>query len=200
MILVPGSWQSRGLALALLLSLLGMAYLLLAHPVITKFTFYAEKQTEYRDRLLRYKRIAATRPLIEQRLATLQQRQRTTADFLKSSTHTLAAAELQEQVKSIIVSHGGRLVSTQILAARNGELFPRVTIKVRMKGDIEGVLQVFHALEAGRPFLFLDNVYMRVRVIKRRRTVRPRRGQRVQQEGELDVRFELSGFMRSVGQ
>lgn len=199
MILVPGSWQSRGLALSLLLFLLGMVYLLLVRPVITQFAFYAEEQTEYRDHLLRYKRIAATQPLVEQRLATLQQRQRTTADFLESSTHTLAAAELQEQVKSIIVSHGGRLVSTQILAARNGELFPRVTIKVQMKGDIEGVLKVFHALESGRPFLFLDNVYMRVRVV-RRRTVRPRRGQLVPLEGELDVRFELSGFMRSVGQ
>ena len=50
------------------------------------------------------------------------------------------------------------VLSTQILPAGEEAGFIRVALKVRMRGGLDNAVKVFHDLETGQPYLFLDNV------------------------------------------
>jgi hypothetical protein len=57
---------------------------------------------------------------------------------------------------------------------------------VRMRGDLVNIVQMFHTLEAGTPFLFLDKVSIR-NVMSRRKTIIT--------YIPLDADFELYGYL-----
>ena len=106
----------------------------------------------------------------------------------KSNSAALAAAELQRLVKRIIVSKNAEVVSTQILTTRQEEGFDRVALKVRIRGELENIIQAFYVIETGEPFVFMDNV-----------SVRASRGRRVRGQAptlqKLDIDMELIGYM-----
>jgi|HubBroStandDraft_1064217.scaffolds.fasta_scaffold35531_2 general secretion pathway protein M len=121
-------------------------------------------------------------------LAALKQHQASTVGFLQSSTESLAAAELQSRIKSAVEGAHGELRSTQILPGREEGGFHRVSIRGQIVVDMAAMQRMFYELEASAPFLFLDNVEIRARATSR---------QRVQGENpQLDVRFDLSGYLR----
>jgi hypothetical protein len=55
-----------------------------------------------------------------------------------------------------------------------------------MRGDLENIIQMFHALETGSPFLFLDKVS--IRNIMGRRKIIPG-------NLPLDADFEIFGYL-----
>ena len=78
------------------------------------------------------------------------------------------------------------MLSTQILPATKESDFTRVALKVRMRGTLDNLVKVFHALETGQPYLFLDNVSVR-KLGRRRPNMAAGQG--------LDVDFDLIGYM-----
>jgi len=106
--------------------------------------------------------------------------------YLKSTSEALAAANLQAFVKRIAVSKGMEVLSTQILPASEEAGFTRVALKVRTRGMLDNTVQVFHTLETGQPYLFLDNITVR-------RT--SRRSKSTTTGQMLNVDFDLIGYM-----
>ena len=66
----------------------------------------------------------------------------------------------------------------------------RVTIQVQLPLRIQSLQQVLHSLESGAPFVFIDNIDVR------RRQVRLRGLQNKNEDVYLDVRFDITGYMR----
>ena len=62
-----------------------------------------------------------------------------------------------------------------------------------MRCEIDDLSKVFYNLEAETPYVFIDNVSI-YRQISRRR-----RGSETVQQRILDVRFDLSGYIRISG-
>ena len=63
-----------------------------------------------------------------------------------------------------------------------------------MVGSIEAVRSVFHTLEVGQPYIFLDNVTISSSTT--RRATRNRRNRKKNDEkGLLTVRYEAYGFL-----
>jgi len=121
-------------------------------------------------------------------LAALKQHQPSAVGFLQSSTESLAAAELQSRIKTSVEAAHGELRSTQILPGREEGGFRRVAIRGQIVVDMGSMQRMFYELEASAPFLFIDNVEIRARATSRAR---------VQGENpQLDVRFDLSGYLR----
>ena len=79
------------------------------------------------------------------------------------------------------------------MRVRVQERFQRVTIKVRMRCELDDLSKVFYNLEGETPYVFVDNVSI-YRQISRRR-----RGRETVQQRILDVRFDLSGYIRMSG-
>jgi general secretion pathway protein M len=180
--------QRRLLALAILVLALGAVFSVSVLPVLLANQHYRDTIDGLESRLQQLQRAAAIGDTLQPQYEQLKRWRSSDAHYLKSNSAALAAAELQRLVKRIIVAKNAEVVSTQILTTRQEEGFDRVSLKVRIRGELENIVQAFHVIETGEPFVFLDNVS--VRASRGRRL----RGQAPTQQ-TMDIDMELIGYM-----
>ncbi len=180
-------------ALLLLLLLLGLASTAILVPWWMQMTAYQERTDELRARWQRFQALNARRSGLEARLQQITERERKDKYYIDAATPAVAAAGLQKQVKQAVEASGGDLVSTQNLPQAAEKGHQKVAIRVRMKSDVAALAEILHRLEGGRPLLFVDNLSIRARRSYRRR------GKQRPSQGELDVRFDLSGYLKEGG-
>ncbi len=191
--------RDRWLALGLLLLALALAYLLLLHtwwtvPMLeTQGRIEILQQRELRQRMqLRQGPDVARR--LQQVLAAVARR----PGFLVEGTTELATASLVQRLESVVAqaSPGNRscaITNRSPLADDNAakERFRKVTVQVRLRCGTPELAAVLHALEAGTPQLFVDNL----NVLAQRYFFAPGQGA---QAGGLDVSFDLYGYLRPL--
>jgi len=184
----PDPRRRRLLALVVLALALGAVFSITVVPVLLANRHYQDTIADLENRLQQLQRAAAIDGTLQPQYEQLKRWQTSDAHYLKSNSAALAAAELQRLVKRILVAKNAEVVSTQILTTREEEGFDRVALKVRIRGKLENIVQAFHVLETGDPFVFLDNV-----------SVRASRGRRVRGRAAtlqaLDIDMELIGYM-----
>ena len=156
--------RDRWLALALLLAVAGLLYLLLVHPLFTVPLREADARiAELRERDARVRSLLLQRPQIEQRLAEIDARGGASG-FLAEPTTELATAALIQQLERVVgeASPGNRGCAIVNRAPLNGDppvgRYRRVTVQVRLRCGNAETLAVLHALESARPYLFVDVV------------------------------------------
>lgn len=187
--MAPG-WVSRLAALALSAGLAFAVYIFVAAPIIVGYAETDAAVAQAADLLERYRRVAAARPALQQRLDALKSRQSEIGAYLSGETDALAGAELQELVNATVAKSGGGLRSVQILPAKSDGGFRRIGVRVQMTATIAQVLHVLHGLEAGSTLLFVDNLEVS------NRRARRRRNQPVEMDPTLLVRLDLFGYVR----
>lgn len=180
--------QRRLLALVILVLTLGGVFSVTVLPVLLANQHYQDTIAAQESRLQQLQRAAAIGDTLQPQYEQLKRWQTSDAQYLKSNSAALAAAELQSLVKRILVAKKAQVVSTQILATRQEQGFDRVSLKIRIRGELENIVQAIHVIETGDPFVFLDNV-----------SVRASRGRRVRGQvatlQTLDIDMELIGYM-----
>jgi general secretion pathway protein M len=190
--LQPGSLLSRTLAVVLLgIALLG-AYRLVIAPLVTAYGDGQSRIEQAKELLQRYEALAEQRSLLADRLAEEQERAASAAGYLTGPSDALAAAELQDRVKSVVEGASGELRSTQILPAEELEAdlgFRRTTLRVHFVVTIDGLEDTLYELETGQPYLIIDEVTVRQERARRRRN-------EPQAQPMLDVSLELFGYVR----
>lgn len=188
-------WQSRSLALLILFLLLAGLVALVVIPAWSANSHYQERLVQMESRLELLKRSASIGASLKTEFTQLKRIMATDVHYLKSNSDALGAAELQRSVKRVAAPKGAEIISTQILPSKQEEGSTRVTLRVRMKGSLETLVSVFHELETGSPYLFLENISIRGRAISRRRVAKTTSGVK---PPDLDIDFELSGYMRGT--
>jgi general secretion pathway protein M len=183
---------SRLLALALLAAVALGAWLGIVEPVKLRFAEHDRTIEQSRDLLNRHIGIAHERQQLEAQLATLRETQSTTGRLIEGDSVELATAGMQNKLKALTRANDAELKSTQILPAQDGETFRKVTVRVTMMADTEAAQAVFHALETATPYLFLDRLDLRG---PKRRSRRKNK----KDQGILQVRFDIFGYMRIDG-
>jgi general secretion pathway protein M len=178
----------RLLALVLLLAAMLMVWLVAIEPIATVIRESEQELAEAEERLIRFRRIAAEKPLLEQEVEKLRRQGATGRLALGGTNPQLAAAEMQDRVKRLVETNGATLKSTQVLAGREERGFRRVALRITMEGDIEAAQKIFHALETMTPLMFLDNLEIRSRGIQV--TTAGRRS------AELTMAYDVYGFQR----
>jgi general secretion pathway protein M len=194
MMLRRGSLLSRILAVALLGGLLLAGYGLVLAPVMTAYRDVGQGIEQSQLLLQRYRSLAGERPELSARLAVLEQRAAKAGGYLKGPSDALAAAELQDYVRGVIEGAGGSLRSTQILpASAIDSTVPlrRATLRIQLGIDIKGLQKVLYKLETGQPYLFFDQLTVRQQRLRRR-------SNEPEQKPELDVSFEVYGYVRAA--
>ena len=181
---------SRGLAVALLIGMGGVLYAGIIEPLWSRHQNFRQSRVSSTELLAKYQQISRAVNALEEELAALQSAQTSQAGFLPGDSSALAAAELQTHVKNIVRSAGEDLRSTQILPVNEEAGVTRVAIRVQLPVRMQSLQVVLHTLESGIPFIFIDNVDVRRRKTSRRR-------QDTNEEVYLDVRFDVTGYMRS---
>lgn len=194
---MPTTRRDRWLALALLLAVIAVAYLVLVHPWFTRPLLAIN--THISDLQERDQRVQAQ---LQQRGAVargLQQAEAALAGrpgFLREATAESAAAALSSRLqdavasaspgnRSCTISNRSPLQDTSTDAA-----FPRVALQVRLRCGIPEMAAVLYTLETGSPRLFVNNLNLLA--------------QRFQQSPNetgtgLDVSFELVGYLKPGG-
>jgi general secretion pathway protein M len=185
-VLTPRS--SRALALGILAALLLLAFFGFVSPLIDAYRQASGSVEQYRAALEHTRHGGNDLAGLRAELARLKEHQASAVGFMQSSNPSLAAAELQNRIKSSVEAARGELRSTQILPARDDGTFRRISIRGQIAVNTAALQRVFYDLESASPFLFLDNVEIRARPA--------RRSSGPEDDPVLEVRFDLYGYMR----
>lgn len=186
---MASGWVSRVAALALSAGVAFAFYLFVVAPIVAGYAETGAAVAQAAELLDRYRRVAAARPALQERLDALKARQSEIGTYLSGETDALAGAELQELVNTTVAKGGGGLRSVQILPVKADGGFRRIGVRVQMTATIAQVLRVLHGLEAGSTLLFVDNLEVSNRRARRRRN-RP-----VELDPTLLVRLDLFGYL-----
>jgi general secretion pathway protein M len=179
---------SRALALGILAALLLLVFLGFVSPLLDSYRQASSSVEQYRAALEHTRHAGSDLAGLRAELARLKERQASTVGFMQSSNPSLAAAELQNRIKSSVEAAHGELRSTQILPARDEGVFRRISIRGQIAVNTAALQRVFYDLESASPFLFLDNVEIRSRPA--------RRSSAPEDDPILEVRFDLYGYLR----
>jgi general secretion pathway protein M len=84
------------------------------------------------------------------------------------------------------------LRSIQTLPAEADGEFLRVAVRVQFTASLESIHHILYTLETNRPFVFLDNLDVRNRRVRRRKELE-------NTDPDLTIRFDLAGYLRPEG-
>ena len=158
----------------------------IALPLWLSHLHYNEALDDIDRRLMRYERLAAARPALQQKLDAV----RALASrkyFLKASAPSLSAAEIQERVRQFVEGQGGRLISVQVAPPKEEGSFRQVSVTVQANANIAATRKILHAVESGEPYLFVDALTIRAQVPP---GFRPAPGF----EPEMFIQLDISGY------
>ena len=195
MALVADQGSNRLTAILLFVIVLLLVYLLCFHWFILQHREYGSEISDLSQQLGRFQRVAAQSSLYEEQLQSLQNRKSDESLFLEGSDFNEAAAGMSERLSQMISTRADescQIVSRQPVKPRVQERFKKVTVNVRMRCNIKDLKKVLHALETGVPMVIADEVT----VIKPRSRRRVRKNQPVPTQNTLDIRFNMSGYLR----
>lgn len=184
--------QRRILAVFLLLLVLAVAVRVLIVPIWTTYLGNRDAIIQAEDSIARYSRLSTQVDALRSAVGELQESDDLDRFVLAQDSEPIAAAALQERVKSVVTQSGGTLTSTQVLSAEAEQGFKRIAVNVRMAVSMDALQRVLYELENNIPYLLADDIVILARGVgKRRRST--------QAVDLLDVRFSLYGFMRDAG-
>ena len=197
----PVPERDRWLALAILVVLLALGYLVLVHPWWTVPMREAGERIErLQQRDLRVRMELEQAPEVQQRLAEVQAAAAGMPGFMDERSTELATAALVARLETAVleVSPGNRSCAIRNRAplseARPGR-FRKAVVQVRLHCGNTELAAVLHALESGAPRLFVDNLNV----------LAPQQGfggtgaDGFAPGAGLDVSFELHGYLAPAG-
>jgi general secretion pathway protein M len=163
------------LAILLVLSLVAVPLWLLNH----RYDLALETATTQMER---YTRIVGMRDGLQKKADEVKALAQT-RHFLKSASPPIAAAELQEQAKTILEANGGKLNSMQVLAHKDDGPYRQVSVNLQLAAPKNAIKAILYALESAKPYLFVDNLSIRTQTIFVPKT-----------DPDLIVQFDLTGY------
>ncbi len=185
--------QRRALALILLLVVVLLVVRMILMPIWSTYTGNREAIIRYQDDIVRYSRLSSQVGALRSAVEELQQSDDLARYVLGQESEPLAAAALQQRIKAVVTDSGGTLTSTQVLPTESEQGFKRVVLNVRMAASTDALQRILYELEIGLPYLIVDDLVILSR--------RARKRNRATTEVDLlDVRFNLNGYMRDIGE
>ena len=177
--------QQRQLAIGLLAAAIIAVLAITAGPVWMANASRQATLDDAYERLQRYQQISARDqellPQYEEQLRT----QRAAGNHLRSETSAVAGAELQKLLKEITSRSKAQILSTQLLPVTEEQGFLRVALKVRLRGELQPILQSLYDIETDDVYMFVDGLALRDNMVGRTNsTYRP-----------MDAEFELVAYM-----
>ena len=197
MALVPEQGSGRLTAVLLFVIAVIFVYLLCFHWFILKHLDYSEEISGLSDQLGRFEQVAAKREVYENMLGELQSRRADQSLFLDGDDFNEAAAGMSEQLNQMIRTQTEdtcQIVSRQPVRPRVAERYQKVTVNARMRCGIEDLKKIIYSLENGVPMILAEELT----VIKPRSRRRSSRSQSPPRESLLDIRFNMSGYLREA--
>ena len=187
--------DSRLMAILMFVIAVLLVYVICFHWFILRHLDYNEEISELTVQLARFQRVALQKETVEEQLKSLQGRRSESNLFLEEGDFNEAAAGMSERLNQMVSTQADescQIVSRQPVRARVVEKFEKVTVNVRMRCSIGDLMGVLYSLETGIPMIIADEVT----VIKPRARRRSDAAEAAAEAAALDVRFNMSGYLR----
>ena len=162
----------RILAVALLALLLALIWRAALRPAWQQWVLGEQEIEQQRSTVARLRAMASARDQFAEALATVRARSGVDGALMKSASVALAAAQLQQEVKSLVERAGGSVVSSQPKDASEEGPFARVLLDVRLLVSVAALQKVMHTLETQQPIVVIDEVLILSRTRRRSRNSR----------------------------
>ena len=191
---IPDQRNSKTTAIMLLVIALLLVYLLVFHWFILRHGEYAEEIGDLRAQLSRFQTVASQREALQTRLSQIRNSQKDADLFLEDPEFDEAAASMSGRIGEMVRTQADeacQIVSRQPVRPKVQERFQKVTVNVRMRCDAEDFLQILYRMETGTPLMLVDDLNI-IRPRTRRRT----RNAQPEAQGALDIRFNVSGYLK----
>jgi general secretion pathway protein M len=191
---LPDQRNSKTTALMLLVIAIILVYLLMFHWFVLRHMDYAEEIGASRALLSSLQTVASQRESLQTQLGEIRNSQSDEGLFFDYPSFDEAAAALSGNIGDMVRTQADescQIVSRQPVRPRVQERFEKVTVNVRMRCDAEDFLQVLYGMETGMPLMLVDDLN-----IIRPRTSSRKRTRQVKPQGSLDIRFNVSGYLK----
>ena len=194
--LLPDQQNGKLTAILVLVIVLIAIYMICFHWFFQRHAEYAEQIDGLREQLARFEAAAAQREPLQQQLAAIRESRSDEGLFLEEGNFNEAAAALSERLGRMVQTQADdscQIVSRQPVRPRVQERFQRVTVNVRMRCNAEDMLNILYRLEAEVPMVLVDDL----NVVRPRARRRARANEQPVETQALDVRFNMSGYLKS---
>jgi general secretion pathway protein M len=186
--------SERSTAILLLVIAAILVYLLLFHWFFIKHIDFASELRDLKEQLGRFEAVAAQREPMEARLKEIREGREDSSLFLAEADFNEAAAAMSDRLNRMVQTQAEddcQIVSRQPVRPRAQERYERVTVNVRMRCQAEDMLKILYRLESATPMVMVDDLNV-IKPRARRRT----RGNQEEVDTTLDIRFNMSGYLK----
>jgi general secretion pathway protein M len=181
-------------ALFILVFVLVMIYFLAFQGFTSDHAIMNEQLADLQQNREENTRLQAMIPELQKRINTVKETVGDNTNFLASDTDNLGKAELTRILKNIVAQNTQVESECQTInhtpsKDREPDQFEKVILKVRMRCQFDKMIKVLADIETHVPHLFVDNLQLDQRAIRRsRRNVKPTKPM-------LEVRFDLYAYL-----
>jgi len=144
-----------GLYTALGLSIAAFA-LVIVTPLVAAFAAQNGDIDDMLQQLGSYRAEIAAKPALKAQLAELDRQGATVPGVIEGDTTSLAQAQLQHQIKTLVEANQGTLHSVQAMQAIKQGGFETIAVQADLSVPISRLKALAYALSAHRPYLFVD--------------------------------------------
>ena len=162
MIAITYTQKRRALALLVLALAIAVAWFVFLHPLIDIVTGESEETESSLNLLARYQALEAARPQVEAELRQMQERNAAMSGLVEGKSAALAAAAVQSDVKTIVESNGGTVLSSQNIPPTTADGFEKIEIRYDISLPLGSLKNIIYQIETHTPYLFIDSVNMRM--------------------------------------
>ena len=159
---------------AILVALLILCYAIFVQPAVSSRKQFHQRYDELQFQFSKLGDSNNKATLLKKELDVLGAANADTSGFFEFKQASLAAADIQKHLKTLVESSQASLISTQVIKQLGTDIFPQVTIKVHFRGNTNALKTVLYQLNSERPVLFIDNLLIQSR--QRSRGGRAQRG------------------------
>jgi hypothetical protein len=148
----------RGLALTILLCLLLVAWERVVLPLVE---FPRDRQGQIdalSEELGRLRTMTARKPELERRAAAVRGQLAAEGGFWSGASAAAMAAGVQDRLRQVVISSGGRVKSTSEGRESPASGFHEVAIRFSIEGTLETVQKALAAIETSSPALFVNGL------------------------------------------
>ena len=159
----------------------------------------SDQYSDLRDQQYRFAELIQSKPLVEKRLKEVSAFEQGNQAFLSDAEATSAFSDLSERLKQAVdqnveVQSRCQIVGVSPTAARDQEVYKRVSAAVVMTCDSETLTKILYGLETSNPYLFVDRLVL----YRQAPTFQPG-GKAAPAASLLGAQFTLSGYLRQSG-
>lgn len=162
--MTPSFERRRGqvLALAILFALAAILRFALIGPVWSAFGDQADAIATSENALMRYRAAIGRRAVTEATLRELQQQGAAVSGILEGASTALAAARLQNDLRSIVEANGGEIRTMSNRPPSTEADFEKVAIECDLTLPMNHLKSLTYQIETHTPYLFVDNADIRM--------------------------------------